>query len=201
MIFLLMACTGEEAEKVDKELGEIVADRAGERAAVNVPVAFGYHFGGKAILFFGGNPSGSCEDATEYLKSSIFDPSSLLAAGTCQMSVLMTYDGEEVSYQDDLANVTLSLGCAMDSGAWVFEERDDEDYYYSGPWWQGHPDEFSITLAPGDNASYDVTVDMDQYSGGFIYEELEAAPATGTVSGTFNATFCEELKYADIFGL
>ncbi|HNC94868.1 MAG TPA: hypothetical protein PKY30_02050 [Myxococcota bacterium] len=201
MIFLLLACTAGKDTGADTELGKIVADRAGETAAVNVPVAFGYHFGGKALFFFGGNPSGTCEDAAEYLKSSIFDPSDLLAAGTCQASILMNYDGAEVSYEDDLANVTLSLGCAMDSGSWVFETRDDEDYYYSGSWWQGHPDSFSITAGPGEGQDYVISMDMDQYTGNFIYEELEAAPATGTVSGSFSATFCEDLKYADIFAL
>lgn len=195
MIALLLACTQDKAVTAI-DLGSIIADRADESAEVSAAAAYGYNDRGAALVFLTGNPEASCELVAEYLSTSgVWDTSQIMKAGSCQFYATLKYDGAPVEIKDDLLSAFPGFGCAMDEGEWVAED----DYLYSGPYWQGSPDGFSLGLSGGNGKEYELSLEMYNYTGNFIYENMDAAPATGAVVGTMPLQWCADLDQATIF--
>lgn len=202
-MILLLACAQEEEVK-SVQLGTLTAERAGEQAEVVAARAFGYDAGGRAVVWFSGNPDATCEAAAAWLAGQVADPSGLLLGGTCEAAATLSYDGAPVTHTSDPLSVELSLGCAMDDdpaapGAW---SSAGGSYVYSGHWWEGSPDldgAWSLGLAPAEGGGYTLSLDMRVFEGGFVYESGEAAPANGTVTGEVAVAYCEELAQASIF--
>ena len=198
MFLLLAACTG--ASDMPVPLAGTVTAETGEAADVVSATAFGVKVGGTAGILVSPNPDSTCADAADFLLSSDvdFNPEVLSGEGVCNVYLrLDAYTGEEVTLVDD-ASATVSLNCAMDAGSWEFEERNDEGYFYTGPWWVGSPDAYTLTVSGGDTSDFTVSLEMDSYYGRFPYDEdePEADLATGAVAGTFTATWCEDLAPA-----
>lgn len=201
MILLILAC-GTPEKEAETNLGTITADRAGEAADVLAAAGFGYSGQGKAILVFTGNPDATCAGVASLLTSKDpVDPTDILQQHSCEFTTLMTYDGTKVTVEDDKLAATVALSCAMDEGEWNLETRDqgDKDYFYSGPYWQGHPESFSLSLSGGEGEDFAMDLEMSDYSGNFIYESLDAAPASGAVAGSVQFTWCPDLSQAAIY--
>jgi hypothetical protein len=84
----------------------------------------------------------------------------------------------------------------MDSGEWLWsDESGTEGYFYSGPWWQGSPETFSIELVGSKEEGYSLDLTMDTYSGQFIYdlEHMDPDPGSGAVAGVVEAEYCDQL--------
>jgi len=201
MTFLLLLACKEEAKTFDVDLGTIVADRAGESADVSAVSAYGFNDFGHALLYFTGKPDVSCELVTEFLTANdIWDASQVREAGFCEFYVTMSYEGSATHVQDDLLAAYPGLNCAMDDGEWVYETHNtDTDYYYNGPYWQGMPEAFSLDVSGGDSAPFELSLDMDSYSGGFIYDDMTAEPANGAVAGTIQLEWCPDLSNTPLF--
>lgn len=168
--------------------------------------AFGFATAGRGIVYVAANGAATCADLVEYLdRTELIDPSAtLMLEGHCNLTLTFDYDdatGWDGLTEAELTTALWSVSCAMDEGDWEVQSRQGvEDYFYSGRWWQGSPDTVSTTLHGADgDVSFDV--DMNGFSGNFIYEEFQAAPATGTVSGAGVATtWCPQLAQTPLFG-
>lgn len=193
---LLLACADENAGGGYTLTGTV--ESAGSVADVRNAVAFGVNAGGKAALFVSPNPDATCDDAGTFLggPGEDWSPAVVNAAGYCNVYVsIPSYEGS-IAVEDDMASATVVLGCAMDDGEWVQERHeDDEGYFYDGPWWQGSPEAFSITVEGGDDADFAVELEMHDFSGQFIYDTVntDPDPGTGTVSGTVTASWCADM--------
>ena len=204
VIVLLMACTGSGGKTAEGSgvAGTVSASGFEGGGAVSADVstgaAFGVNTGGEAVLVLTPNADATCADAASWLLGDDEDwsPEAIIPEGTCGLYVRGAYEGS-LSVEDDATAVTISLACAMDTGEWVYEERDDGDigWYFDGAWWVGSPDTFSLSVEGGDDADYDVTLDMDGYSGSFTYDVENPDPdaATGAVGGNAPATWCPDL--------
>jgi hypothetical protein len=200
LVTLLVACTGGDT-KVDPIAGTVTAE-SGESGDVTAAVAFGVVTNGKAGILVSPNPDTTCAHAGSYFSGGDADFSNevVTGEGVCNVYIrLDDYDGSEVSLTDD-TSATLSLNCAMDTGTWDYERHGGSPgYYYSGPWWYGSPESYTLTVSGGDDGSdLSATVSMDTYSGYFPYDEdnPEADPASGDVSGAFTATWCDDIAPA-----
>jgi len=87
----------------------------------------------------------------------------------------------------------------MDEGTWGYGTSNGfSDYYYSGRIWLGAPYLGSTTLTGSDDA-LSLSVNLSDFSGNFIYEEMESVPAAGLVSGEIDATVCNSLGGTGFF--
>lgn len=57
------------------------------------------------------------------------------------------------------------------------------------------PQSFSLTLEGGDEGDFDLTLDMDDYNGSFIYdtENADPDPGSGAVTGSATVTWCPDI--------
>lgn len=201
----LLACTGEAGKDGEGQgvTGTVAASGyqgGGEVSAlVSTGSAFGVNTAGEMVLVLSPNPDATCDDAATWLLGGDDDwsPEAVVPVGTCGLYLSGAYESGPLTVEDDATAVTISLACAMDDGEWVYEERDDGDvgWYFEGPWWVGSPDGFSLTVDGGDEADYDVSLDMDGYSGSFSYDVENPDPdsASGAVSGSTTAEWCTSL--------
>ena len=158
--------------------------------------AFGWDDGDKLLFYVSSTPGVTCDSLSEYLSASgEFDPSSVLTAGMCDFFFRLSdsYDSGGWSVETgDLMGAGAVVNCAMEDGTWELETRDDDtDYYYTGRWWQGTPDQYSYTFSGGgEGGTYTAELEMSSYSGSFIYEDFVADEGSGNVSGTVTAEWC-----------
>lgn len=207
MILWMLACGGGKDGATETHWGDITADRAGESASVDVLTAYGFNSpsNGKAIVFLTGNADASCDDATNGLSggSEDFDPSVVLPAGQCSLFFQVTYSGgsfsDSASAGSPSVDSIIAANCAMDEGDWAYEERDDWGWYYSGAYWQGSPQDYTLEVEGGDGADFTFTLDMQTWDGNFIYDNMEAAPAQGHVAGSGTASWCETFGQTSFF--
>ena len=180
----------EEIETPDTNWGTVTAERAGESGDLIAASAWGYDDGAKALLFFPSVPGISCERVVTQLAGPSgnpdWDPGTVLASGTCDLFMFITYEGGAADWTDDLVNATVTLNCAFDTGEWAGGE-------YTGPYWQGSPHAFQVTAGGGNGGDFDVSVTMDEYEGNFVYDDMLDAPASGPVTGQGVAGWCPEL--------
>jgi hypothetical protein len=81
----------------------------------------------------------------------------------------------------------------MDEGDWGTPEDETEGWEYSGPYWQGSPQDYALHLEGGAGEPIGWMVDADTYDGNFIYDSMDPAPASGRVAGLGVAEWCEDL--------
>lgn len=202
---LLTACTGDDGKPGETHWGDVVADRAGETASIDGLVAFGYNLGDTAILLVLPNAAATCADAFHMLDGDPeYDPTVANPPGTCTTFVhLSAYTTSGVTASSTAASPSttsiIALNCAMDTGEWVQEQRNTFGYFYSGPYWQGSPEEATLTVSGGDEAGYALDVEMSSYDGNFIYESMEDAPASGSAAGSIDAAWCPDLAQTVYF--
>lgn len=210
---LLPACGGADGKPGETHWGDVVADRAGETASVDGLAAFGYNLGDTAVIFVVPNAAATCADAFHMLDGDPeYDPTVANPAGTCNMFVNVSdYLGGQSALGVDTpftysasastpsTNSIIALNCAMDTGEWVQEQRNTFGYFYSGPYWQGSPEEYMVTVSGGDEAGYSLDVEMSSYDGNFIYESMEDAPASGSAAGSIDAAWCPDLAQTVYF--
>jgi hypothetical protein len=200
-LLILTACSGSEVKDDAGISGTVTA--AAVSAEVAVLAGFGVDTQGRAALVLSSGADASCDGAAAWLLDGGSDedrsPESILPGGTCAMYVsLPAYDAAAgLSVQDDATQATVSLSCAMGAGEWVYEERGAGDigWYWTGDWWVGSPDGFSLEVAGGAEAPYDVTFSADAWNGSFTYdvENPDPDPATGAVSGASSASWCADM--------
>jgi hypothetical protein len=193
-VLFLMACASEEGVA---PLGGTVTAETGESATVSAATAYGVRVGEVAGIVVSPNPETTCADAAAFVLGNDpdFNYGVVSGEGVCSLYVrLDAYEGASATLTDDPA-ATIALNCAMDEGEWAFEDRTEEGYYYSGPWWVGSPEGYTLAVSGGDDADFAVELEMDTYYGRFPYdnEEPEADPASGAVAGGFTATWCEDM--------
>lgn len=189
---LLAGCSGEE--KAGPTLTGVVS-AGGSSGEVRPGAAWATEFDGELFLVVYPVADASCEDAGDALGNDPdWQPTAVYEAGGCSMSVHdPEFDGSLTVTDGTILDATVSVSCAMDDGEWE-DQGGDDGWQYSGPWWQGSPETFSLTVtAEGDN--YHLTVAMDTYSGQFIYdlENPEPDPGAGAVTGDVAAQPCDEL--------
>ena len=197
---LVPACTPEE-EGPSVPLAGTVTAESGESAEMVYETAFGVLAGGTLGVMVSPNPDSTCADAGKYFTGGDpdFNPEVVSGEGVCNLYLRVDeYDGTSLSLDDDTL-ATISMDCAMDTGSWGFEERTSDGYYYSGPFWIGSPTGYSLDLEGGaDDSDITLTLSMSDYTGRFPYDAVnpENDPATGEVSGTATATWCEDIAPA-----
>ena len=180
----------------DGLMGSIDFHSFGEIATIDIKKAFGLALDKKFIAYFSSNDAATCEDVIEYVTPTdkAEDPSALLVPGHCDMFMSLEWsDGFE--HADDVLYVAgYSIFCPLGDGEFTYEKRDegDYDYYWSGRWWQGHPEDYQITIAE-DEAGYTFTGQMTTFKGNLIYEDLKSYTGTGTVWGVLPIERCEAL--------
>ncbi|MDP2316260.1 MAG: hypothetical protein Q8P41_25400 [Pseudomonadota bacterium] len=197
MFLFLAACTGGPGDVVPLA-GTITAD-SGQVAEVRAGTAFAVTTAGKAAILVSPNPDSTCADAAGFLASGDedYNPGVVSGEGVCNLYIrLDDYDGTELTLTDDVL-ATLALNCAMDTGEWRFEERKDgyEGFFYSGPFWVGSPDAYTLTVSGGDGEDLSLDLSMDSYYGRFPYDadEPESDLAAGAVAGSATATWCPDM--------
>jgi len=206
-VLLSMGCSGGEG---DDDIESFQADgtitaQSGEVGDVAVRQAFGFATNGSGLIYMASNGAATCESVVEMLQADqAHNPDQVLLAGHCNLIFKFQYD-ESSGYDglsftaDQIGSAFWSVSCAMDDGAWEFENRDgDRDYYYTGVWWQGSPDNHSTGVSVnGEDIAISTT--MGPYSGHFIYQGLDDIAATGQVSGTIQAKRCTTLAQTVLF--
>jgi hypothetical protein len=159
---------------------------------------------GRALVVLSAEPDTTCEAAVAYARtgSNADNPGDLIPAGTCGLYVEIPtgYDPAGTNVTDDATRAVVSLSCAMGDGSWVREERGagDEDWFWSGDWWQGSPEAFDLALSGGDEAPLQLALAMDAYAGSFIYDtnQPDPDPAEGAVKSDLSAGWCPGLASA-----
>ena len=195
MIVLLLAACG--AESVDAGLiGDISLPDIGETGSVEVLSAHGLAQDGQLIAYLSSAPDVTCAQAVAHLTpgDNTDDPTAIFRAGHCNVFLsLQSWDEGFSATDDPLAMAGMSITCTLGEGAFVFEERDvgDEDYYWSGRYWQGSADAYDIAFSSPE-AGYGFEMDMTAFSGSLIYESLEEIAGTGTVSGAQAIEACDD---------
>lgn len=173
--------------------GTIVAERAGETAIVVAAASWGYFADGKALIYVSPNPETTCLDVAEMVSGSNenWNPAAVNSAGACGVFAFGDYDGKTGTWKSQGDGIVV-LTCPMDDGTWVWEKRDDAGYYYTGPYWQGSPISFALTVS---GAAEDLRVGMAMayYDGNFIYDSMEDGRASGLVSGVASVSWCEDI--------
>lgn len=204
-ITALVACKPEEEKDgsaTPQVTGAIAPDGEGVSADVEIYKAFAMDAGSGFVAYLSNNPDATCDSVTEYLRAEApHDPSGFLVGGTCDVAIRIdTWDGGKTATDDPVAAAGFAINCYFGSDGWELETRDndDRDYYWQGREWQGSPAVYSYDFSP-DGDSYTLDLSMSAYNGSFIYESLEAAPASGSVSGTITAERCEALATTPFF--
>lgn len=200
MLLLLLGCGGKNGgdDGDASPLGTIVAERAGEAADVLPGAAFGFDSpsNGKALVYLSSNPDVTCDQMATVLEgpsADEWDPAVILPPGTCSMFLYATYDGDgawDIAPGEMSVDALVVYNCAMDDGEWVESGDCEGGFCYSGHYWQGSPQAFSVTLSGGDGADYALSLETDQYAGGFTYESFDDAPASGRVAGELDVGWC-----------
>jgi hypothetical protein len=196
---LAVACTGKSGGDTALQplvTGRISPDGAGEFGDVAFYHAFAMDAGGRFAAYLSSTPGVTCDDVVGYLTQTDEpeDPTGFFSGGSCDLFVKFSsgWEGAKSATNDPIAGAGLTFSCAMGEGSFVLEERDenDIDYYWSGRWWQGYPQEYRYDFA-AEGDSYVLDMEFSSYDGGFIYESPQSVPATGAVSGTITAERCE----------
>jgi len=207
VLLALAACAGKEDEGDDASpqiTGAIAPDGEGISADVEIYKAFAMHAGSGFVAYLSNNPDATCESVTEYLRADApYDPSGFLVGGTCDVAIRIDTWEEgagKAATDDPIAAAGFAINCYFGSDGWELETRDndDRDYYWQGREWQGSPAVYSYDFSE-DGGDYTLDLSMSDYNGSFIYESLEAAPASGGVTGTIRAARCEALATTPFF--
>ena len=202
---LTLACSGDD--KDDGEgggnmlTGSITPDEASFSGDIGIAKAFAFDQGGKFLAYMSSDSAATCEGVYDYLggQDKAYDPVDLFNDGFCNMFVFLGsgYDGGHSATDDNIAAAGSAISCPMGEGEWVYESRDgdDKDYYWDPPaqWWVGHPTSYEWDFSGSGTEGYTLDIEMTDYDGGFPYIEWDNTPASGNVSGTVEAEYCQPL--------
>lgn len=180
----------------DGLIGSIDFHSFGEIATVDIKKAFGLAQDKKFIAYFSSNEAATCADVIQYVTPTdeAEDPSALLVPGHCDMFMSLEWSGG-FEHADDLLSVAgYSIFCPLGDGEFTFEKRDkgDYDYYWSGRWWQGHPEDYQISITE-DDGGYTFTGQMTTFDGNLIYEDISTYAGVGKVWGVLPIERCEAM--------
>jgi len=196
MLFFLLAC----ASDVEEEglSGPISLSGLGGEGAVAIQSAYGLAQDGHLIAYLSSAPDVSCAEMVTHLTpgDNTDDPSGLFRGDHCNIFMSLPGWSDGFAATDDpVALAGFSITCTLGEGAFVFEERDsgDEDYYWSGDYWQGYPDSYDLTITP-EGEDYAMAMDMAGFSGTLIYEGFETHVGAGAVSGEQTITGCADFE-------
>ncbi|MFT5679300.1 MAG: hypothetical protein ACI8RZ_000204 [Myxococcota bacterium] len=197
MLILLLACSSAEEDAAGLAGTISLPDIDGE-GTVAIQSAYGLAQDGQFIAYLSSVPDVGCEEMVTYLTpgSNTDDPSGIFSGDHCNLFMSLPDWSDGFSATDDpVALAGFSITCTLGDGAFVYEERDsgDEDYYWSGQHWQGHPDLYDLTITPSEG-SYAMAMEMTGFSGTLIYEGFETYTGTGTVSGEQELTECADFS-------
>jgi hypothetical protein len=196
LALLLAACA---AESLDAGLaGDISLPDLGETARVEILSAHGLAQDGQLIAYLSSAPDVTCDQAVAHLTpgDNTDDPTAIFRDGHCNIFLsLQSWDEGFAATDDPLAMAGMSITCTLGAGDFVFEERDvgDEDYYWSGRYWQGSADAYDIAFSDAE-AGYGFEMDMTAFSGSLIYESLEEIAGEGAVSGAQAIEECADFS-------
>jgi hypothetical protein len=174
-------------------------------ADVQTMKGFAFATAGTGLIYLSSGEGATCASVAEYLDfdTGEYDPSELWPPETCNLFLRFGYetaagfDGLVVAGDDPL-NPWI-LNCAMDSGAWEYGTSNGfTDYFYSGRYYQGSPNDGTSTIT-GQDGALTVDVSFSSYNGGFTYEEMENVPASGSVSGSVATEWCTDLGATGYF--
>lgn len=195
---VIVGCESAVEDEVLPLEGEIVSN--GERGVVRGGSGFAAERDGRLVAVVYARTDITCELAGEDLGNggSDWDPSTVLEAGTCGLSVLTDFDGSLSLEGGTIYDATVSVSCAMGEGTWEFREKQGSNpagYFYSGSWWQGSPELFDLAISGDEESGYTFEVAMDTYEGQFIYDLVEADkdPGEGEVTGGLSLEPCAEI--------
>jgi hypothetical protein len=201
---LLVGCndSNDDGEGIVMASGTITTED-GQQADVMLRKAFGFAVNGSALVYMASNKGATCDNVVEYISNaSLFDPADILLSGHCNTIFKFkyedTWDGLTFS-EADIFSALWSVSCGLGEGDFELENKDgEEDYYYSGTWWQGSPESHNTSIT---NVSDNITLnfDMGPYLGYYIYEGLDDITATGQVGGSVEAQRCPGLAQTDLF--
>lgn len=211
-MFLVLAIGGcnsdtdtQETENPEDFLayGDLVADD-GSEAVVRIRKAFGFATNGKGAIYMATNEAGTCAQLSDYLdpdRNSPFDPRDFFEGGDCNISFMFTYD-EDVGWdgdtfsEADALNGVWNFKCAMDEGDFNLETRRGfKDYYWSGPWWGGHPTAYSATIhGSQDEEALSIEFEMEEYEGNYD-DTMNLTYVQGAVSNqqSLDVIWCQKL--------
>lgn len=169
---------------------------------IDVLHAYGFDINGTFVGYLSSNAGTTCANLVDYLSSKDpYDPKDILVGGGCNIYLRSDFEGSLEASNDPIAVAGMSISCAMGDGEFVLETRDDDDrdYYWSGQWWQGYPTSYDLSLSGDRDAGYTISLDMDAYKGGYIYESMDEILATGSVSGEIAIEPCSGLGSTGLF--
>lgn len=164
-----------------------------------VEQAFGLAQDDTLLLYLSSNPAATCARVAAYLMPSDepADPSDLRLGGTCDMFLkIRDWDGDFSATNDRVAIASSAISCALGDGVFVYEERGDGylDYYWSGRWWQGIPDLYTLSIRDAADGGFTISGEMTSFDGAFIYEKMQSEPGTGEVYGEAGITRCDAFE-------
>jgi hypothetical protein len=209
LVTVLGGCSSDEEDTSTESMapsitGTITLESIDTSGEVQLYKAFGFDQGGKLISYLSNNPNATCASTVDYLQdhNSPYDPSDFLVGGTCDIYFSHSdWTGSVQATDDPFAVAGMTVNCAFGDGEFVLETRDvgDRDYYWSGRWWQGHPTVYTMDMSGTGESGYEFSLSLTEYDGNLIYEEMDAYPATGEVSGTMSVEWCPELGTTPLF--
>ncbi|MFT5683426.1 MAG: hypothetical protein ACI8RZ_004357 [Myxococcota bacterium] len=180
----------------DGMVGTIDFHTFGELGEVNIQKAFGLAQDKKFIAYFSNNPKATCDDVVTYLTPTdkAEDPSDFLTPGHCDMFMSLEWaDGFE--HEDELLYVAgFAISCPLADGKFVYEKRDkgDYDFYWTGLWWQGHPQDYQISITE-ETDGYTFTGMLTTFKGNLIYEDVSTYTGVGKVQGILEIERCDDI--------
>lgn len=175
--------------------GDITITSAALAGRLSIEQAFAMAQDDTLLVYLSSNPDATCERVAAYLTPSDKpdDPSDLRLGQTCDMFLkIRDWDGDFSATDDRIAIASSAISCALGEGTFAYEERGDGyfDYYWSGRWWQGIPDLYTLAIADAGDGGFTIRGEMTSFDGAFIYEKLQSEPGTGEVYGEASITPC-----------
>ncbi len=202
----LLACSGESdsggtvASLEPQVSGDITIIDQNAEGRVEIFRGFGIDQGGRVMMYLTSNPDLTCDMAADLLTShdDPFDPTGYIVGGTCDFFVKKDeYDGVEMTFTDDpFGRAGWAINCFTGNGAFEYQDRTDggdDGIYWTGRKWQGYPTVYTFTITGGNEADYQLSLDFQEYDGGFPEESLDNYPATGRIQGTIDVEWCPDL--------
>lgn len=205
----LIACGGKDGGVDDGgPWGVIVAARGGETATVEVGAAWGFNSdsNGKTLLYLSPNPDADCAAMATALQGpnagDDWDPAIITPPGTCSVFLYGDYPAQtswDVTPDAPSTTMLVVLNCAMDEGVWEQSGDCEGGFCYTGHYWQGSPQSYTLKLEGGEGEDFAMELAMDDYAGGFTYESMDDAPASGAVQGSASAGWCSDFGESAYF--
>lgn len=204
LLLIALGCiSGGDSSDSDPTILGTVSTNEGS-AEVEIYKAFGFNFEDAGLVYFSSSPTATCESVAEYLTEDKVDPTGIWPGGTCNLIVVANpWAGDmdvEVASGESNIELTWNLRCALGEGEFEWGTRGDQgndtDYYWTGYDWTGSPGTYSLSLS-GDGP-YTADVTMGEFTGNYP-DIIDSIPADGTVSGSVQASVCQDLYNAPVF--